>query len=393
MTKKILLVDDEPKLLKSLSRHLKRKFDLSTAESGVQALELVQTAGPFAVIISDMNMPEMTGVELLEHMNTQAPDTVRMMLTGNADQETPINAINQGYIFRFYNKPVSIENLEKGIEDALRQYELITAERTLLEQTLAGSVKVLMDVLSIADPHAFGRAAKVQAWANDIAKGLHLLNPWEIKISAMLSGLGRVAIPETIIQKLNKSMPLTDDEKAMVANIPETGKDLIINIPRLHDVGQNVYYQDKNFDGSGYPKDSIAGRSIPIGARLLRILKDLAEFTDGNLPSVTEIHQLDRWPERYDPDLKRKVQGYFEFRLKKEKDLPSVELKKLNISHLLAGYTVHSDIESEDGLLVLAAGAKLTVAQVQRLHNLLHTYQFKEPILVDVTTRKGEGNE
>jgi len=393
MSKKVMIVDDEPKLLRSLSRHLRRKFDLTTAEGGEEALEQVRTQGPFAVIISDMNMPGMSGVELLEETAKIAPDTVRMMLTGNADQGTATDAINLGGIFHFFNKPVAIEELEKGIESGLRQYQLITAEKELLELTLAGSVKVLMDVLSIADPHAFGRATKVQHWAEDIAKGLRLPNPWEIKISAMLTGLGRISVPEQIIQKLNSSRPLLDDEKEMVTKIPKVGRDLIVNIPRLKEVADNVYYQDKCFDGSGFPDGDVKGLSIPVGARLIRILKDLADYTDGNLPSADEFAQLDRWPERYDPELKKKVQGYFEFRRKKLSDGPQVELQKMHVAHLLAGYTVHSDIETVDGMLVLASGGKLTVAQVERLHNLLKLYTFKEPVMVDVTTRAGEGND
>ncbi len=393
MTQKILLVDDEPKLLRSISRHYRKKFDVSTAESGAEALEIVEKQGPFAVVISDMNMPEMNGVEFLGQLRDQAPDTVRIMLTGNADQATPINAINEGHIFRFFNKPVPLEVLEHGIKEGLRQYELITAEKVLLEKTLAGSVKVLMDVLSIADPHAFGKASKVQQWAEEIAKGLRLHNPWEIKISAMLANLGRVAVPKDIIQKLNASSPLSEDEQEIVQTIPDVGKSLIINVPRLHDVAQNVHYQNKNFDGSGYPEDSLTGDNIPIGARLLRILKDLAEYTEGNLPSADNIAQLDRWPERYDPELKRKVQGYFEYRLKKLGDAPKTELKKMKVAHLLAGYTVHSDIETEDGLLVLASGAKLTTAQIQRLQNLTKVYVFKEPILADTTTRDGAAND
>jgi len=390
MTEKVLLVDDEPKLLRALSRRFKKIFDFTTAESGAEALEIVRTQGPFAVVVSDMNMPEMSGVDFLEKLYAQAPDTVRMMLTGNADQTTAIDAINQGRIFRFFNKPIAPEILEQGIKEGLRQYELITAEKTLLESTLAGSVKVLMDVLSITDPQAFGKATKVQVWAEDIAKGLRLPNPWEIKISAMLAGLGRVAVPEGVIKKLNASRPLSDDEKEMVEKVPAIGKDLIINIPRLKNVAQNVYYQDKNYDGSGFPEGGLKEGKIPVGARLLRILKDLAEFTDGNLPGLEDIAQLDRWPERYDPELKKKVQGYFEFRLRKLNEGPRVELKKMKVAHLLAGYTLHSDIETEDGLLVLAAGAKLTGAQVQRLHNLTKVYGFKEPVMVDITTRESE---
>lgn len=390
MTKKVLLVDDEPKLLRAISRHLKRKFDLVMAESGAEALEVLKTEGPFAVIVSDMNMPQMSGVELLEKFYELSPDTVRLMLTGNADQTTAIEAINQGRIFRFFNKPVAPEVLEQGISEALRQYELITAEKTLLETTLAGSVKVLVDVLSIADPIAFGKAAKVQSWAEDIAKGLRLPNPWEIKISAMLAGLGRVAVPENIIKKLNASHPLTEEEKEMVQKVPAIGKDLIVNIPRLNNVAQNVYYQDKGFDGTGFPEDGCVGTDIPVGARLLRILKDLAAITDDNLPTRDNIAQLDRWAERYDPELKKKVQSYFEFRIRKLDDAPRVELTKMKVAHLLSGYTVHSNIETVDGLLVLASGAKLTAPQVQRLHNLTKVYEFQEPILVDITTRESE---
>src|SRR5205085_9651219 len=92
----------------------------------------------YAVVVADMRMPKMDGVELLSRLRTLTPTTVRIMLTGNADQQTAIDAVNEGHIFRFLNKPCPPETLEKTLRAALNQHHLITAEKELLELTLTG---------------------------------------------------------------------------------------------------------------------------------------------------------------------------------------------------------------------------------------------------------------
>lgn len=99
---KILIVDDDKNLLSGIRRQLREHFEVTIAVGGAQALEALTEKGPFAVIVSDMRMPEMTGVELLGAFKERAPETVRMMLTGNADQNTAADAINSGSIFRFF---------------------------------------------------------------------------------------------------------------------------------------------------------------------------------------------------------------------------------------------------------------------------------------------------
>lgn len=105
LNNRILFVDDDPNILKGFQRNLRKDFTVSVAEGGQQALELIQSSEPFAVIVSDMQMPGMNGAEFLYAAKKISPDSVRMMLTGNADQQTAINAINKGDIFRFINKP------------------------------------------------------------------------------------------------------------------------------------------------------------------------------------------------------------------------------------------------------------------------------------------------
>ena len=103
--KKILFVDDEPNVLAAFQRQLRRQFEVETAPSGREGLALLQKARDYAVVVADMRMPEMNGVEFLKEVKTAAPEAVRIMLTGNADQGTAIEAINQGRIFSFLHKP------------------------------------------------------------------------------------------------------------------------------------------------------------------------------------------------------------------------------------------------------------------------------------------------
>src|ERR1022692_3828271 len=130
MVEKILLVDDESSILDGYRRSLRREFEIETAVSGKQALSLVAETGPYAVVVSDMRMPEMDGIELLSSIKAQSPDTIRIMLTGNADMDTAIHAINEGSIFRFLNKPCSKEVMAKTLTAALVQFRLVTAEKT-----------------------------------------------------------------------------------------------------------------------------------------------------------------------------------------------------------------------------------------------------------------------
>lgn len=137
------------------------------------------------MVISDMRMPGMDGIELLRRVKSTAPDTVRIMLTGNADTETAIAAINQGSIFRFLIKPCSQEIIARTITVALIQERLITAERQLLEQTLSGCLQVLSEVL--ASPAAFSRAERARRYIHHVVTAMKLGNPWQYEVTAILS--------------------------------------------------------------------------------------------------------------------------------------------------------------------------------------------------------------
>jgi DNA-binding NtrC family response regulator len=201
MTDRILFVDDEPNVLSSIRRSLRNKFSVETAGGGDEALRKLRTDEEYAVIVSDMRMPGMSGVEFLAEAKKLAPNSVRLMLTGNADQQTAVDAVNVGDVFRFLNKPCQGDELSKSLTVAVRQYQLITAEKELLESTLRGSIKALSDVLALSSPEIFGRATRLRNHVRRFAMQLKLDDVWQHESIALLSQIGCAAISEDLVKR------------------------------------------------------------------------------------------------------------------------------------------------------------------------------------------------
>ncbi|HOM10398.1 MAG TPA: response regulator, partial [Spirochaetota bacterium] len=265
MKQTILLVDDDVNVLEGYKRQLRDEYEVTTFSSASEALDHIQQGNEFSVIISDYRMPVMDGVVFLEKVKELSPDSVRVMLSGQADLQAVIDVINKGNIFRFLTKPCEPDDLKKAIADCVRQYELITAEKELLGKTLAGSIKVLTDLLALSKPIAFERSRRLKAIVKIITHNLAIQKGWQLDISTMLSQIGCVTIPDDILKKAFRGLQLGDDEIAMYKNHPIIACDMLKKIPRLEEIAQIIKYQDKYYDGSGYPEDSIAGEQIPEG--------------------------------------------------------------------------------------------------------------------------------
>jgi response regulator RpfG family c-di-GMP phosphodiesterase len=246
MAEKILLVDDDSNILDGYRRSLSKEIVMETALGGAQALALATDKGPYAVVISDMRMPGMDGIQLLSQVKAVSPDTIRVMLTGNADTETAINAINEGSIFRFLNKPCSKEVMARTITAALVQYRLGTAEKQLLEQTLGGILQVLTEVLSLVNPAAFGRAERARRYIHHIVSSMKLGNPWQYEVAAMLSQLGCVTLAPETIEAVYRGEKLSPDEQTQYEAHPSVAYALLSKIPRLEPIAWMIEQQNRS---------------------------------------------------------------------------------------------------------------------------------------------------
>ncbi|HEY9510260.1 MAG TPA: HD domain-containing phosphohydrolase [Verrucomicrobiae bacterium] len=382
MSEKILFVDDDPNLLAACERSFRRRFQLDTAEGGEAGLAKIAERGPYAVVISDRQMPGMDGIQFLSQVRQRVPDTVRIMLTGNVDLEHAVRVVNEGSIFRFLIKPCPQEVLSKALEDGLAQFQLIQAEKELLNKTLSGSVKLLTDILSMVDVRSFGRTEKLRGMINEVVEKMSVTNPWELHVAAMLAPIGYVTLPAETMVKARASHALSKVEEQMVANVPEIAARLLNNIPRLEGVAKIVHYQNKRFDGTGFPPDDVKEEAIPVGARLLKILSDLAQLeSEGALP-LRALSEMQHRNGCYDPKLLAEVRACFggpDANAEAVKETVAVMVRDLNV-----GMVLHTNVLTKDGTLVLAAGHQINEMSLEKIQNFEQLSGIQEPIFVEV---------
>ena len=256
---KVLLVDDEILVLEALCRQHGHRFALVTETSAAAALRRVEAGEEFAVVVSDYQMPGLDGVKFLERMRNVAPKTVRVMLTGQADFRLATDAVNRGAIFRFLTKPCTNDEFDHTLDEAIDHHRVVTTEQCLLERTLAGCVRVLCEVLSLASPDAFGRASRVRELAHAAATGLCPEDVWAIDTAATLFEIGLIAVPQDLLLRGVAGAALEAGEREVLDRVPTIGANLLQGIPRLEPVAEIIRLQRARFDTLG----------TPLGARIL----------------------------------------------------------------------------------------------------------------------------
>lgn len=381
MSNLILFVDDDPNILAALSRQLRRKFAVETALGAETGLSAVRSgAKEYAVIVADMKMPGMNGVEFLKEVRAWAPDTVRLMLTGNSDLGTAIQAVNEGNVFRFLNKPCPPDYLERALNDALRQYKLIVAERELLENTLAGSIKVMTEILSTVAPESFQQSTKLCSRALRLAALLDVKQTWELEIGVTLSKLGHVTIPPDLLQRARAGSKLTEAEQEIIDRVPETGASMLANIPRLEGVSEIVGYQAKNYDGTGLPADNRAGEALPLGARILKVLNDIDSLALSCADRKEVFTRMEADRNSYDPQVfafARDCFGPNAMQTGAEGQACTV-----GIDELREGDRLCVPVKTDNHIVIAPADTVVTRTLLRRLRNFSELGNIKEPFVV-----------
>ena len=371
MPNRILFVDDEPNVLQAIERQFHKHYEVETACGAEAGLSMLAKRGPFAVVVSDLRMPVMDGAQFLSSVRQKYPDTVRMMLTGQADLQSAITAVNEGNIFQFLTKPCQASMLTRAMDSALEQSRLIMAERELLERTLHGSVEVMSEILSLVNPSAFGRAKRACRHVRYIARQLSLAGQWQLELAAMLSQIGCVSVPADVLDKVAASETLNDAERRVFAAHSRVAYDLLNRIPRLENVAQMVAAAESSvYRGSQTDLDPIA-----LGAHLLRTALDFDERRSRGASAQSAAAEM-RAEGRYSP--------VFLNALAAIDDGGKNRAVSLRVAELFPGMMVDSNIYAKNGALLMARGQEITEGAITRLQNFLVTKRLEEPIRVVV---------
>ena len=375
MTRRILFVDDEPRILRALERQLSGRFEIQTAPGPEEGLNATAQSGPFAVVISDFRMPGMNGIQFLAAVKRTNPDTVRVMLTGQADLATAIAAVNEGSIFRFLTKPCAHEVLTAALDSALEQYRLITAERELLEKTLRGSIRVLTEVLSLVNPGAFSHACQISKYAIHMAEHLKLRSLWEFELASMLCHLGYISVPQQVLDKAAANEELTAGEQAVFSAHPGVAERLLENIPRLEPIARIIRNQC-NPPPAEERMDSLFVGSDIIGVGTA-ILRAAIEFD--RLATVKKS--------RHDALTQMRLAGCFSPRLLdalETAEMQSVEqqVQFLRVHYLKPAMVANQDIYTNSGVLLVSKGKDLTLPMIEKLRGFAKSVGIPQPISV-----------
>jgi response regulator RpfG family c-di-GMP phosphodiesterase len=363
--------------LAGLELHLHRSYQIVTASCGHEGLTAVTEKGPFQVVLSDLRMPGMDGVTFLSKVRKVSPDSIRLLLTGQADLEAAIAAVNQGQLFRFLTKPCPPPTLLQAIESACEQHRLVTAERVLLEQTLQGSIKTLTEILSLANPAAFGRATRIQQYMSQLTNKMAVPERWPIEVAGMLSQIGSVALPAETVEKLYYGKLLDSAEQEMVARVPDLTEKLLANIPRLEPVRAILSSQELHFQGAPDKLKTPRKEAIPLGARMLKVVVDFDHLEAQGQSTEMVLDTMRGRVGWYDPAV---LEAFAELRGSKVRKR---EIREVMLNALHEGMIFAEDVASTRGTLIITRGNAVTQSLLARFNNLAPGY-IKEPIRVIV---------
>lgn len=353
--RRVLFVDDEQNILDTFRASLRKRFKVDTALGPKEGLEKIKSSGPYAVVVSDLKMPDMDGIKFLGKVQEISPDTVRIMLTGHADLTSAISAVNDGAVFRFLTKPSPVDIMIRTLDLAMKQYSLVVAERELLRGTLRGSIKVLTDILGLVNPEAFGRSERVRRLSAYVGQHLHLKSTLYLDLAAMLSQLGFVTLTDTVLKKIYKGEALEAEEQQVFDMHPYVTSGMISQIPRMNRVSEIILHQNDSLEENP---------TMPAESRILKACLDYDALIQSGKSKQDAIDALRQGGGMYDA----KVIDVLERGTAGEEGYVR---RELTLAELRPGMILDEALWSTDEVHIMAEGTEVTETALIRISNFL----------------------
>jgi response regulator RpfG family c-di-GMP phosphodiesterase len=409
---RILLVDDEQSILDSLYRFCRqRKWDAIKANSGAEALELLTTE-TVDIIVSDMRMPNMDGAEFLAKARIKMPEAVRVLLTGYADMDAVINAVNEAKIYNYLNKPWDDIILENVINSAL-DFKQKEDERLRLTREVAEKNQELLELNNSLEDKVVERTAKLQLAVQEIqeankkvtknfreslslltsiiemqdnskvnysnmianasvsiAKALDLSTKEieQIRIAALLHNIGKLSLPDSIRKKPMNA--LNSNELELFRTHPIQGEAVLSGLTGLKTVSKLVRSHQEYLNGKGFP-DKLKEDQIPIGARIICVASDFQKLESGLLlkevsgPAQAMEHINSVSGKHYDARVVDLFEKHYEECLQNYRSY----LSQLGLKDIKEGMVLAENLISANGLLLLTKETVITDDHIKHFTN------------------------
>ncbi|PXX92497.1 two-component system response regulator [Marinobacter vulgaris] len=410
---RLLLVDDEENILRSLKRTLRKEsYDICTATSGDEALSLLNDQR-FDLVISDARMPGIDGPTLLSEIKKKWPWCIRILLTGYADINSTIKAINDGQIYRYISKPWDDEELKLVIRQALafqyserrrlalekltrKQNKELQALNASLEDKVQARTEELKETADMLDAaytelkHSYVTATEVfstlinkrlPANRQPNAKVIALVKAYaeyhqldedlsrDLYMAAALYNLGKLSWPDDLF--MASSDLLSKEQRLEYLKYPVNSEQLLMALEPLRETARIIRHHQEKWNGYGVP-ERLEGREIPLGSRILRLAVDFIELQYGlvlerRVSRDNALKLIKRYRDRlYDPEI---ADGFLEMCIEVAPDVEheDPDIVALDTLRLTAGMVLARNLYAASGMLLLNEGKELTSMLIDKL--------------------------
>jgi response regulator RpfG family c-di-GMP phosphodiesterase len=389
----ILVVDDEEIVLAALRETLTREgYRVATALSAHEALGLLEEHA-FSVVLTDQQMPKLTGLEFLGQVKQRQPDATRILITGALSLATVIDSINKGEIYRFIVKPWLREELLATVKNAVQRYEMICRNDALMVTTLAmnaelkqvnaalsqnlqRSVELCLKTMETFYPTLGSQARRVHELCRAMADGLGLAREERevLEVSAWLHDIGLVGVPRELIRRSDQSpASLSAAEKALVQQHPVLGQELASFVHDLEAVGLVIRAHHERWDGKGFP-DRLKREKIPWLARLLAVAVAYAESPQEGAAAIARLTKGKGTA--FDPEA---VKAFL-------RCLPQASVarrqREVALEELKPGMVLARGVCSRNGVVIVPDGQKLTEAFIEKINRHHRLKPITQSLLV-----------
>ena len=326
MPPRILIVDDEREITEILADLLSEDHECLKAGSAEQALDCLR-AGEFELVISDITMPGMSGLDMIPHVKKLSPDTVVVMISGMQTVESAIGALRLG-AFDYLMKPFDLRQVEAVVKRALEHHELVVAKRRYenhleelveqrtveldralnsLEGAYRSTLKALTAALETRDSETHGHSERVVSYSLRLGReyGLNSQDMKALEFGALLHDIGKIGVPDSILRKPAK---LTEEEWVRMREHPLHGQQILRGIEFLQGAARVVAQHHEQWNGTGYPS-GLRGEEIDINARIFSVADAFDAITSDRVyrrgkSYEAAAQELDDWAGRqFDPKI------------------------------------------------------------------------------------------
>ena len=404
----LLLLDDEKDILSSLTRLLRKEYDIVTFTNGNEALEYLAD-NPIDIIMSDMRMPEMDGAEFLTKSRDVHPNAIRLLLTGYSDMESTISAINEGGVYTYIGKPwgneelkltlakasdhyllkkqakeltyqigaanSELESLNQSLEQKVQQRtEALTSSKKKLQNTLNIQKELLHDILDMMSAtieyrtgFSAGHIKRIATQARGVAikLGLDATICRRVYLCGLLHEVGTVGLKDEDLSSVELCNEKLDNS---YVSHPIIGAEIVGKIKRFASLVSTIKHQNENVDGTGLP-EHLVGDDIPIGARIIRIVKDFDFLIAGkDNKAKMSVQNAQSWLKDkagvwYDKDV---IRAFNDVLAKRGVDDDDMEYS-VGVESLKSGDVLLEDLILNNGNTMLKAGQEINRSIIEKL--------------------------